>query len=129
ASDFKQPADKALPAKPLNTESWKVMDADVQFAGEKILRDEDLPLDNIKAHVVLSDSVLSLKPLNFGFAGGTLANNLVLDGRDKRIKADLSIQARHLKLKQLLPGAERMDASFGELFGDAKLKGQGVSLA
>lgn len=129
ASDFKQPADKALPAKPLNTESWKVMDADVQFAGEKILRDEDLPLDNIKAHVVLSDSVLSLKPLNFGFAGGTLANNLVLDGRDKRIKADLSIQARHLKLKQLFPGAERMDASFGELFGDAKLKGQGVSLA
>lgn len=128
-SDFKQPADKALPAKPLNTDAWKVMDADVKFEGEKILRDKDLPLDDIKAHVVLEDGVLSLKPLNFGFAGGTLANELVLDGRDERIKADLSAQARHLKLKQLFPGAERMDASFGELFGDAKLKGQGVSLA
>src|SRR5690606_4157724 len=34
-----------------------------------------------------------------------------------------------LKLKQLFPGAESMDASFGELHGDAKLTGQGRSIA
>jgi uncharacterized protein involved in outer membrane biogenesis len=105
------------------------MDADVKFKGVKILRDKDLPLDDIQAHVKLDDRVLALTPLNFGFAGGTLSNVITLNGRGEKIEADMVTSARHLKLKKLFPGAESMNASFGELHGDATLKGQGRSIA
>src|SRR3546814_17435624 len=91
------------------------MDADVEFKGRKILRNKDLPLDNIQAHIKLDNKVLTLMPLNFGVAGGTLGNTLTLDGNGDKIKAKLKTQVRHLKLKILFPGAESMDASFGEL--------------
>ncbi len=125
----KQPPNKALPVDPISTKAWGTMDADVKFKGLKILRDEDLPLDNIQAHVKLQDSVLSLTPLNFGFAGGTLSNTITVDGREEKMQAEMQTAARHLKLKKLFPGAESMDASFGELHGNASLKGRGSSIA
>ncbi|WP_353149932.1 AsmA family protein [Pollutimonas bauzanensis] len=125
----RQPADKALPVAPISTKAWGTMDADVKFKGVKILRDKDLPLDDIEAHVKLDDRVLALTPLNFGFAGGTLSNVITLNGRSEKIEADMVTSARHLKLKKLFPGAESMNASFGELHGDATLKGQGRSIA
>jgi len=124
-----QPKGKVLPASPINTDSWGVMDAHVHFKGEKIVRDKDLPLDNIEAEVKLENKVLTLTPLNFGVAGGTLANNITLDGSGEEIKAGLKTSARHLKLKKLFPGAESMNASFGELHGDAQLSGHGRSLS
>lgn len=125
----RQPAGKALPVRDVNTEVWGAMDADVQFKGKKILRDKDLPLDNIEAHIKLTDRVLNFTPLNFGVAGGTLGNTLTLDGRGDKIKATLKTAARHLKLKKLFPGAESMNASFGELHGDAELTAQGDSIS
>ncbi len=124
-----QPAGKALPVAPIGTKSWGAMDADIQFKGLKILRNKDLPLDDVQAHIKLDDRVLSFAPLNFGFAGGTLGNTITLDSRGEVLQAQLVTAARHLKLKKLFPGAERMDASFGELHGDATLKGQGSSVA
>jgi uncharacterized protein involved in outer membrane biogenesis len=128
-AEARQPAGKALPVAPINTKAWDLMDADVKFKGRKILRNEDLPLDNIEAHIKLTDKVLMFTPLNFGMAGGTLGNTIKLDGKGGKIKAELKTEARHLKLKKLFPGAESMDASFGELHGDAALSAQGSSIA
>lgn len=124
-----QPAGKALPVQPIDTDMWSKMDADVQFTGHKILHDKDLPLDKVKAHVILSDSVLKLDPLNFGVAGGNLNSKIELNGQGETIKAKMTISARHLKLKQLLPAARSMNASFGEVHGDAALSGEGDSIA
>ena len=129
AATVKQPADKVLPVDPIRTKTWGAMDADVEFTGHKIIRNKNLPLDNIKAHVGLKDRVLSFTPLNFGVAGGTLSNTIKLDGNSDQIKATVTTSARHLKLKKLFPGAETMKASFGELHGDASLSGQGSSPA
>lgn len=125
----KQPADKVLPVDPISTKAWGAMDADVKFKGLKILRNKDLPLDNIQAHIKLENKVLSLVPLNFGFAGGTLSNTITLDGRGEKLQAQMVTSARHLKLKKLFPGAESMKSAFGELYGDASLKAQGNSIA
>jgi len=73
--------------------------------------------------------VLSLDPLDFGVAGGTLATVIHADGRSKPLKADVTVSARHLKLKRLFPGAESMNASFGELHGNARLAATGNSIA
>src|SRR5690606_3270308 len=118
-----------LPVATFSTQAWDTMDADVKFKGRQILRDKDLPLDNIEAHVKLDNKVLSFTPLNFGMAGGTLSNTLKLGGQGPTIKAELDTSARQMKLKKLLPGAESMNASFGELHGDAKLSAQGNSVA
>ena len=124
-----QPADKALPVARIGSETWDLMDADVHFEGKRIVRDEDLPLDNIEARVLLQDQVLSFEPLNFGVAGGTLASTLKIDGRNETLKADLMTEIRGLQLKELFPGAESMNASFGQLHGDARLTGEGDSIA
>jgi len=124
----RQPADKALPVQPIDTEPWGAMDADVKFSGLKILRNKNLPLDNVRAHVRLDDSVLKLDPLNFGVAGGNLVSKIDLDGKGDTIKGTMTISARHLKLKKLFPAAESMDASFGELHGDAALSAEGDSI-
>lgn len=124
-----QPADKALPVARIGSETWDLMDADVHFEGKRIIQNEDLPLDDIEAHVLLQDRVLSFEPLNFGVAGGTLANTIRVDGKGEVLQADMKIAARGLQLKQLFPGAESMDASFGQLHGDATLKGSGDSIA
>lgn len=125
----KQPPDKALPASPINTASWDRMDADIQFSGDKIVQSEQLPLENVKADIKLDDRVLTLTPLDFGVAGGTLASTITLNGSDRDIQARMKVSARHLKLRKLLPGAESMHASLGELHGDAALTGHGQSFA
>lgn len=125
----KQPPGKALPVARIGSEAWDLMDADIRFEGRRIVREKALPLDNMEAHVRLQDSVLSFEPLNFGVAGGTLSNTLTIDGKGELLRADMVSVARGLKLKQLFPGAESMNASFGQLHGDAKLKGTGDSIA
>ena len=124
-----QPAGKALPVARIGSETWDLMDADVHFEGKRIVRDANLPLDDIKAHVLLKDSVLSFEPLNFGVAGGTLSNTIRVDGTGDVLQADMAMAARGLQLKQLFPGAESMNASFGQLHGDAQLRGSGDSIA
>lgn len=125
----KQPTDKTLPASHINTASWDKMDADIQFSGDKIVQSKQLPLENIKADIKLTDRVLTLAPLNFGVAGGTLASTITLDGQSSDIRAKMNVSARHLKLRKLLPGAESMKASLGEMHGDAALSGHGKSFA
>jgi uncharacterized protein involved in outer membrane biogenesis len=124
-----QPSDKVLPAEPFDTKSWGVLDADVDFTGRKIIRDASLPIEDMHANLHLDNSVLSLTPLNFGVAGGNMTSNIKLDGNASPIKAEIKMAARHLKIKQLFPTLESMQASFGEVNGDVSLSGVGNSIA
>lgn len=73
--------------------------------------------------------MVTLSPLKFGVAGGNLIGDIKLDGRNNVIKAQAKISARHLKLKQLFPTFQPMQASFGEVNGDTSLSGTGNSIA
>src|SRR5690606_1863153 len=101
----------------------------VKISGKKIVRDASLPIENLDTHLKLNDSVVTLTPLNFGVAGGNMVSNIKLDGRNNIIKAEAKISARHLKLKQLFPTFQPMQASFGEVNGDASLSATGNSIA
>jgi AsmA family protein len=124
-----QPPDKVLPVEPFRTERWKSIDADVKFTGRRIVHNRELPIDNVTTGIHLQDGVLSLLPLSFGIAGGSFRSNIKLDGRNKIIKADTKISARHLKLKQLFPAFQPMQASLGEINGEASLSAVGNSIA
>lgn len=124
-----QPENKVLPVEEFRTERWTSIDTDVQFTGRRIMREKELPIDNLLTRVNLNDGVLSLAPLKFGMAGGNLVSNIRLDGRSKPMKAELKLTARHLKLKQLFPTFDLMQASLGEINGDASLTASGNSIA
>src|SRR5471030_1181724 len=175
-----QPSDKVLPVEPFRTERWTSVDADVGFKAQRIVRDKDLPLSNLATVFHLQDGVLSLTPLNFDIAGGTLKSNIKLDGSGKlskdairaelkvsarhlqdgvlsltplnfdiaggtlksnikldgsgklskdAIRAELKVSARHLQLKELFPTLPSLQASVGQVNGDAALTATGNSVA
>ncbi|KVO55672.1 AsmA family protein [Burkholderia stagnalis] len=124
-----QPANKSLPVETFRTERWKKMDADVRFTGQRIIKSPSLPITGLTTHVVMQDGVLTLNPLNFGVAGGTLASNVYLDGRGTPLQGRFTLQARHLKLKQLFPTFTVMQTALGEVNGDAALSATGNSPA
>jgi uncharacterized protein involved in outer membrane biogenesis len=125
----KQPADKVLPVEPFKTDRWDAIDADVKLTGRKIVRDKDLPINDLVTHLTLADGVLRLDPLNFGVAGGNLTSAIQLNGKTAPMQGTLQLRARGLKLKQLFPTFESMQASIGEINGDARLSATGNSVA
>jgi uncharacterized protein involved in outer membrane biogenesis len=129
-----QPAGKVLPVEEFHTERWKSIDADVRFAAERIVRDHRLPISKLSTHLILKNGVLTLEPLSFGLAGGTLNSNIRLDGSGggggkDAIKATAQVGARHIQIKQLFPAVEKMQATVGEINGDAQLSAVGNSVA
>lgn len=125
----KQPAGKVLPVEPFKTDRWNAMDADVTFTGVRIVHGERLPFENVSTHLVMQDAVLTLDPLKFGVAGGTVGSNIRLDGSKTPLRGGFNLGARHLKLKELFPTFAPMQTSFGELNGDASLTAVGNSPA
>lgn len=124
-----QPGNKVLPVEEFRTDRWKAIDADVKFTGKRIIKDADLPITDLYTHIIMTDGVLSLQPLRFGVAGGTLASDIHLDGSGKPLKGRFSTSARHLKLKQLFPNFKTMQSALGEINGDAALTATGNSPA
>ncbi|TFW36053.1 AsmA family protein [Massilia horti] len=128
-----QPAGKVLPVEQFHTEKWKSLDADVRFATERIVREKTLPINKLSTHLTLKDGVLTLDPLDFGMAGGTLSSHIRLDGSGSggkdAIKATTKMAARRIQIRQLFPAVEKLQASVGELNGDVSLSGVGNSVA
>ncbi|GAB3424361.1 AsmA family protein [Massilia agilis] len=129
--DVVQPEGKVLPVEKFRTERWKTLDADVRFAAERIVRKKELPITKLSTHLVMKDGVLTLDPLDFGLAGGTLRNHIKLDGSSgKTIKATAQVEARHIQIKQLFPAIQKVQqATIGQINGDAKLTAVGESVA
>lgn len=125
----RQPADKVLPVEEFRTDRWRAMDADVEFTGKRIVHSDKLPISDLYTHLVLNDGLLTLEPLRFGVAGGTLDSHIRLDGGKTPLQSRVQLQARNFKLKELFPSFAPMQSSFGELNGDAALSGTGNSVA
>lgn len=124
-----QPSDKVLPYDRFETDKWDVMDADVRFKGRKIERGSTLPISDLSTHIILKNADLRLQPLKFGLAGGTISSNIHLEGDKKPMQGRADIQARRLKLKELMPNVELMQKTLGEMNGDADIRGVGNSVA
>jgi len=123
------PSGKVLPNDRFETDKWDVMDADVRFKGRRIEHGSSLPLSDLSTHIILKNADLQLKPLKFGMAGGTISANIKLEGDKKPMRGEADIQARRLKLKQLMPDVELMQKTLGEMSGDATIRGTGNSVA
>jgi uncharacterized protein involved in outer membrane biogenesis len=123
----KAPAGKFIPETPFTPERWRAMDADVEFTGDHVFRDSELPIHKVDTHVRMEDAVLSLDPLKFRYAWGDVDATLRLDGREAPIKATLDLTARDMQLKQLVPPAAKDQLTLGRADGAAKLTATGNS--
>jgi uncharacterized protein involved in outer membrane biogenesis len=128
AAQVQAPASRVLPNLPFHAERWDSVDADVQLRAKTIARAKALPLEDMQVHLKMQDAVLTLAPLEFGFAGGQLHTQITLDGRGGTIQARAQVQARKLLLAQLFPTVELTKTSLGELNGDFDLTGSGNSV-
>jgi len=124
-----QPNGKALPVEQFNTAKWDALDADVKFTGKKLVRTHDIPLEDVETHIRMTNKVMTLAPFNFGMAGGRVTSNITLDGGKQPIQAQIKMAARHLKIRQLFPKLQAMQASVGEVNGDVALAGTGNSVS
>lgn len=125
-------ANKVLPVEAFNTARWTSIDADIKFSAENILRKKELPINKLTTHLILQNGVMSMQPLNFGMAGGTMSANITLDGSGRSgknaIKAEMKVSARHLKIQLLFPSVKELQASVGEIDGEASLSAIGNSV-
>jgi uncharacterized protein involved in outer membrane biogenesis len=132
-ADAVQPGGKVLPVEEFKTERWNKLDADVRFAADRIVRDTAFPISKLSTHLKMDNAVLNLEPLEFGMAGGTVRSNIRLDGRGrqgpKAIKAQAKVTARKIEIKKLFPKIEQLQASVGNISGDANLTAQGNSVS
>ena len=131
-----QPQSKALPVEKFKTEKWKALDADVRFTADRIVKTADLPLSKLNTHLTMNNGVLTLNPLNFNFAGGSVSSHIKLDasagsnGKGDAIKATLDATARQIKVKQLFPQVEKIQqATAGDIYAETKLTATGDSVA
>jgi len=130
--DAMQPGGKVLPVEEFRTERWKAIDADVRYAADQIIREKTLPINKLSTHLIMKDGVITLAPLDFGAAGGTLRSTIRLDGsgaKGNTIAATAKVSARHIQIKQLFPTIEKMQATVGQINGDAQLSATGTSVA
>ncbi|SFD52802.1 AsmA family protein [Paracidovorax konjaci] len=124
-----QRAGKVLPDNAFATDRWNAMDMDLKFKGERIVRDESLPIENLDVHAKLDNAQLTLAPLRFGVAQGKIDSNVVLDGRAEPLKAQLRGTVEGLRLSALFPKVDLMEKSFGRLDGAMAVNGNGNSIA
>jgi uncharacterized protein involved in outer membrane biogenesis len=128
-----QPSGKALPVEKFHTEKWKVLDADVHYTADRIVKTAELPLNKLNTHLTMDNGVLRLKPLDFGMAGGTVTSNVTLDGSGNAgkdaIKATLEATGRHIEVKQLFPQIQKIQqATAGDVYAQLKLTATGDSV-
>lgn len=120
--------DRVLPAEQFSFEKLAAANADVQFRGEKIISD-NTPLNNMTAHLFITQGIMTLAPLNFGVAGGNLVSYIQMDSRQSPIITHADITAKGLHLAQLFPGSSLAAADTGTMGGRANLAGHGNSVA
>jgi len=120
--------DRVLPTEEFSFEKLAAANADVYFRGEKIIS-QTTPLNNMSAHLVITDGKLTLTPLDFGVAGGNVISYIEMDSRQSPIVTQAKITAKGLHLVQLFPGLSLAEADTGTMGGRAKLIGSGNSVA
>jgi AsmA protein len=127
-TDQEREKEGVLPDMSFDPARWDSVDADVKLRSGAIKRPKQLPLEKLNVRVLMKDSVLSLEPLDFGFAGGRLAGPVRMDGNQDPMDSGITMRVDKLQLAKLFPTIKEAQASLGNLGGAIDLKGRGNSV-
>lgn len=121
-------AGKVIPDTPYALDKLRAMDADVRLRAARI-ESPVLPLDDMDATLALEAGLLTLQPLDFGVAGGTIRSNVRMDARADAIQTRLDANLRGLHLGRLFPDSALAEEALGAIGGEVALTGSGNSIA
>jgi len=119
---------KLLPEEPFRPERWQAMDADVQFSGDRVFRDAELPIHKLEARVTMDNGVLTLQPLKFRYAYGDVDAQIRMDGRSAPIHGTIKATASGVQLKHVFKAADSAQLDLGNANATADLTGVGNSV-
>jgi AsmA family protein len=120
-------SDRVLPDAPLDFARVRSVDADVHLKAQS-LDAPGLPLDNLELGVKLDNSLLALKPLNVGVAGGRAEGGVVIDARHDEVKTDYDLRLHGFKFEEILRRAGVPGRGQGTIEGRVQLVGTGNSV-
>jgi AsmA family protein len=122
-------ADPLLPSGSFDVSRLQQIDADVTLIASKLAVPQALPLESLDAALHLHGSILKIAPLDFGFAGGTIASQVTLDAREPTIRSEVRIDLRGVEVGRLIPRSEAIAKGAGRVGAVLELKGSGNSIA
>jgi uncharacterized protein involved in outer membrane biogenesis len=116
-----------LPKDPIDFGSLRRLDAKLTLQGKRI--EAKLPLDDLTLNVNLDNGRLTLTPLEFGVANGSVRSRIELDTTTRPVKGNVETEVRRVRLNEILRRFEIADESVGLVGGRAKFWVQGDAVA
>ena len=125
---------RVLPDRPFDLPALRAMNANVLIDVDSVDLGSGLlePLKPLRAHLVLTDAVLSLRDLDARTGQGRLAGNVQLDGREALALWTADLRWSGVRLERWIHQARANNAVpyiSGNLSGQARVAGQGKSTA
>ncbi|MGR4869885.1 AsmA family protein [Variovorax sp. LARHSF232] len=121
--------DHLLPSGSFDGSRLQKIDADVTLRATRLQVPEGLPLESLKASLHLENAIMKVDPVDFGFAGGTIAARATLDARAPIIKSDVEIDLQGIRLAQFVPENSPIAKGAGRAGATLRLSGVGNSIA
>lgn len=115
---------RVLPDAPLAVEQLRQVDARVKFRGDKI-EAPNTPLSGVELELVLENSVLHLRPLKLGVAGGLVDADIRIDARSNVVLTQYDVKLNRFRLERFLDSAGLKDTGSGRIDGRIRLTGYG----
>jgi|TARA_R100000501_G_scaffold16352_1_gene29719 hypothetical protein len=94
---------RVFPDAPLNSDGLSLLDVDLEYAAANVVT-RTIPITNLSLNLALDNRLLTLKPVSFDLAGGTLTANIDLDARESPVKTIYDIRLSPVRLSDLLTG-------------------------
>ncbi|MEK9969107.1 MAG: AsmA family protein [Ferrovibrio sp.] len=120
----KGPPPKVLPDAPLAIEQLRQVDARVKFHGDKV-EAPNTPLSAVDLDLVLENSVLHLRPLKLGVAGGQVNADIRIDAQSDAVLTRYDVKLSRFRLERFLDAAGLQNSGSGEINGRIQLVGYG----
>jgi len=118
-------APRVLPDAPLNVEALKNFDAKVDWH-VRTIRAPNLPISNVTLGLTLDNRLLTLSPLNFAMARGTVSSDIAINARRLPVVTDYDIRLSPTPMGVLLAGFGVAEAgTSGTVKARVKLTGYG----
>lgn len=119
---------RILPDAPLRAEALKNFDAKLDWKVARV-RAEQLPLSNVTLGLTLDDRLLTLSPLNFAMARGTVSSDIKINARNPAVFTDYDIRLSPTPMGVLLKGfGVEESGTSGTLSARVKMTGTGDSV-
>lgn len=129
AKERRMNGERVLPAGTFEGGRLKAVDAAVDFTADTVKVPGYVAVNHVRVGLRLKDAVLKLDPLDVNVAGGQVASRITLDAREPTLRATAVVEARRLKLGELLPSSPTIAKAHGVMGARASLSGAGNSIA